>query len=322
MLSSSEVGNAVSFSYLTIQVNRYCGILIFVIGTIGNVLNILVLSQKTFRGNPCAWLFLMSSIASIISYLSGLVSRFLSSWSLDFSETNGFICKVRAVVVFPAITTTFWLIALATIDRWLLSSADTNRRQKSTIQNAERGTIIMICASFGFYIQVLYCYEPGQLNAPLKCYASTYFCRVLNDISFALLSIFIPLLVMLLFGVMTIFNIRQRHHQVHHHKANIHEIYRKRTDRHLVIMLFFQITTLFILSMPCPMQKLYLAFKSPDPVTGREYPLDVFVFTVSLLSMYLANGLSFYIYTICGGSTFQKGLFDIFHRLRRMIVDI
>ncbi|CAF1493123.1 unnamed protein product [Adineta ricciae] len=284
MSSSTEAGNAVAFSYLTIQ-----------------------------------------------SYHEKLSEEIHApGFSLCHrSETNGFICKVRSMVVFPAITATFWLIALATVDRWLLSSAETNRRQKSTIQNAQRGTIVIICASLGLYIQMLYCYEADQLNAPLKCYASTHICRVLSDISFALLTLFIPLLVMLLFGVMTIFNIRQRHHQVHHHNAviqhhnaDIHEIYRKRTDRHLVIMLFFQIATLFILSMPCPIQRLYLAFKSPDPVTGRQYPLDAFIFTVSLLSMYLANGLSFYIYTICGGSTFQKGLFDIFHRFRRMIVEI
>ncbi|CAF4176623.1 unnamed protein product, partial [Adineta steineri] len=49
------------------QLNRYFSIIIFAFGTIGNILNILVLAEKTFRSNSCALLFLVSSMANLVT---------------------------------------------------------------------------------------------------------------------------------------------------------------------------------------------------------------------------------------------------------------
>ncbi|CAF3996943.1 unnamed protein product, partial [Rotaria sp. Silwood1] len=71
----------------TIQINRYFTIIVFCFGTIGNILNILILSQRSFRSNSCTWLFLISSYANLISILFGLTTRIKSGWNYDFTYT-------------------------------------------------------------------------------------------------------------------------------------------------------------------------------------------------------------------------------------------
>jgi hypothetical protein len=58
----------------TLQLNRYVLIVIYLFGTIGSLLNVIVLSQRALRSNFCAFLFLMSSIASLIAIQSGLTN--------------------------------------------------------------------------------------------------------------------------------------------------------------------------------------------------------------------------------------------------------
>ncbi len=60
----------------------------------GNVLNILILSQRSLRSNPCVIIFFASSVAGIIAILSGLISRVLSGVITDLSSTINWICKV------------------------------------------------------------------------------------------------------------------------------------------------------------------------------------------------------------------------------------
>ncbi len=107
------------------QFSRYFSMFIFIIG---NILNILTLSQQSFHKIPCAFDFLVLSIVSLISIEFGLITRVLSDWALDPIYTIAWLCKLHTFVVFLSRATVFWLIGLATIDRWLLSSVEIHRR--------------------------------------------------------------------------------------------------------------------------------------------------------------------------------------------------
>jgi hypothetical protein len=314
---------------------RYLGIAFFFFGIIGNIINILVLSQKTLRSNPCAWYFLMSSVASIIAFSSGLSTRILSTWNLDYSNTNRGICKLRGIVLFASLTATFWLIALATIDRWLSSSTIALRRQKSTLKNAQRGTIIIVCLSVGIYVQMLVCYEANLINTPLPCYSKSTECRLVNDLSFALITILCPLLVMVVFGLMTISNIRQAVPRVRPRNTGTtndpgngtrsttttgQQHQHKKTDRQLLIMLFCQVIVLAILAFPLSVDRLYLTLRVNVPITTLEAAINNFVFALLSLFLYLSNGISFYIYTVSGGSVFRKGLLNVVQMFRGIIL--
>lgn len=317
----SDSSTVIILNTATMQINRCFGIFIFLFGTIGNIINIFVLSEKNLRRNSCAWCFLVGSITSIIIFSSGLITRILSGWNFDYSETNDFICKIRSLFAFSFLTANFWLITLATIDRWLTSHLDIYYRQKSTLKNARRGSAIIICLSIGIYIQMLYCYEANLIHTPSKCYNRSTSCRLVTDLTLAIISVLLPLFLMMFFGLKTISNIRQSQRRTHHQQINTNEQQnqRKKLDRQLSLMLFIQVISLTIFSIPLPIQRLYTTFTDIQSKTNLQQAIDNFLYNLFVLFIYIANGISFYIYTISGGNTFRKALLTVFQTFRRII---
>ncbi|CAF5121909.1 unnamed protein product, partial [Rotaria sp. Silwood1] len=81
----------------------------------------------------------------------------------------------------------FWFFVLGTIDRWLSSSVQINRRQLSTLKNARQATVVVVIVSMIVYGELLYCYEANLIDAPFKCYAKTHACQKLADMTFVCL---------------------------------------------------------------------------------------------------------------------------------------
>ncbi|CAF1593447.1 unnamed protein product, partial [Adineta steineri] len=320
MSNVSNTNLAETLDLISIQFNRYFSIFIFLFGTIGNLLNCLVLSRPSLRSNPCTFYFLISSIANIISITCGLTSRILSGWNMDLTSTNAFLCKFRAFIMLVSRSIAFWLIALATVDRWLLSSYRHQRRQYSSLKNAQQGTIAIIILSSFLYCQVLYCYDANMILAPLRCYGKTITCRLVTDLTYALVTILCPLLIMCIFGLMTISNIGR----IHSNKSTQSKLLdindknkktikpkkqkRKRIDRYLRHVLFVQIIFLTILTIPQVIEKLYTTLTMNQTKSSLNVTIDNFIYNIVLLLTYLASGMPFYIYTLSGGNTFRNAL--------------
>jgi hypothetical protein len=327
MFNSSNTDVVKTLDHISIQFNRYFSIFIYLFGTAGNLLNCLVLSRPHLRSNPCAFLFLISSIANIISMTFGVTTRILSGWNMDLTNTNSFICKFRAFVIFVSRTCAFWLIAFATIDRWFSSCNQYQRRQLSSLKNAQRGTMIIIILSILLYCQVLYCYDSNLISAPLQCYGKTIKCRLLTDLTYALITILYPLLIMLIFGLLTISNIRQTYSARSPRRIliDINE-YNKKTlksknyqrqrwkkiDRYLHHVLFIQIIFLTILTMPQVIEKFYTTLTINIEKSLLHITIDKFIYNFVLLLTYIASGIPFYIYTLSGGRIFRNTLFNLF----------
>ncbi|CAF1075673.1 unnamed protein product [Adineta ricciae] len=314
---------------LSIQMNRYFSIVIFLFGTIGNLLNICVLSQRIFRSNSCAILFLFSSFANLIAILSGLLSRTFSGWIVDLTNTDRFLCKLRAFILNVARPIAFWLILLAAIDRWLLSNPNAYYRRMNTLKNAKRSMIIITILSIILFAHILYCYEPNLVNAPLKCYGVTVTCRLVTDILFTFGSTLIPIVLMFIFGLMTIRNIQSSRKKVRPtdfpmetNQISIGERQRpslSKSDYRLVMMLLAQILLLFIFGLPLGVQKLYATITINRPTSQLQTAIDNFAYNFTLLLNFLANGIPFYIYTLFGGEIFRKALLKVFFTIKQKV---
>jgi hypothetical protein len=328
-MSSSNDTHSDWFDYAAMQINRYFTPGVFCFGIVGNVLNILVLSQRSLRSNPCAWLFCISSFVNLISILFGLTTRIKSGWDLDFTDRIGWLCKLRAFVVFTSRTIAFWLITLATIDRWVLSCVDANYRKKSTLKNIQKASIIIIVISLILYAQMFYCYDANLIDAPLKCYGKTILCRHLTDLTYGFITILCPLFLMLVFGFMTISNIRLSQRRTHNNNPIVltqnnttvstddqQKRLKNKTDRHLRFMLLIQVILLTLLTLPQAIQKIYSTFNEETSSNSLDQAINNFIYSFTLLLSFIASGMPFYIYTLCGGNIFRKALYD----LGRMIV--
>jgi hypothetical protein len=340
MSNTSSDQNFIEFlNYVSIQIDRYFTVFIFLFGVIGNILNILVLSKRTLRSNPCAWLFLTSSIANLISILFCLITRILSGWSLDSTDTIGWICKCRAFILFTSRTIAFWLVAFASINRWFSSSRNVHYRQMNTLKNVKKSFIIVVFLSILLHSQMLYCYDANLIGTPLKCYGKTTLCRLFSDITYATISILLPLLLMIIFGLKTLYNVHQTQLRVHHQRIEMTSIIRpnnnnqriisnfnerqnqwKQQDRHLFVMLLVQIIIQAFLTLSQACEKFYISITMFQLQTPLKLTIDHFVYNLTLLLSFLASGMPFYIYTLCGGSVFRKPLLNIVRHLSRKMI--
>ena len=313
--------------------NRYFAIVIFIFGTIGNILNCFILSQRTLRSNPCALFFLVSSIAHLIFIYSGLTTRMLSGWADDLTNTIGWLCKLRGFVLYTSRTVALWLIALATVDRWLSSHSNAHYRQMSTVKNAYRSMILILSVSALLYAQLFYCYEANLINSPLKCYGRTELCRIVTAMFDAFVTVTMPIMFMMIFGMMTISNVRQTQRRLQPVPMSTlvsannvtlpiparHQQRSKKTDRHLLVMLFFQVIVLTLLSLPFTIVEIYSTLTATQYKTPLQAAIVNFVFNFALLLVYLCCGTPFYIYTLYGGTVFRSALLNVVKIAGRMM---
>ncbi|CAF0828662.1 unnamed protein product [Adineta ricciae] len=307
---------------ISIQINRYFAVLIFVFGSVGNILNCLVLSQQSLRSNPCAVLFLVSSFIDLISILVGLTPRILAGWNLDPTATIDWMCKLRTFITFSTRTMAIWLITLATLDRWLLSSPNHRRRKLSSLKNVKLGMHICIILSILFYVHMFNCYEANLIDQPLKCYGKTIACRLATDIIYVIMTIFLPSTLMVFFGILIVSNVRylrMRTHKVslrsRHSRTGQFKL--KRTDHHLLRMLLVQVLLLIIFCIPQAIQKFYITFKRFLVVDERAEALNRFLYNIEVLLAFIASGMPFYLYTLSGGTVFREASKNLFKKLYR-----
>ncbi|CAF1637153.1 unnamed protein product [Rotaria magnacalcarata] len=318
-MSSTDTSAIASWNNLSDEFNRYFSIIIFLFGTIGNILNIIVLSQRQLRTNPCSLFFLISSIANLSAILSGLTTRMLSGWALDLTNTIDWLCKTRAFALFLSRNVASWLLMLATLDRWLLSCRNDHHREMNALKNVYCGIIMTIFLSTCLYCVIFYCYEANLTDAPLECYGKTLACRFINDLSYACLTILLPMSIMFIFGLMTIRNIHNVKKRIQVGSTNEKRGTRnspvvrsstrdkqKKLDCRLFFMLFIQIILMCIFTLPQAVQKLYSTLTSAENQTPLTKAIENFVFNLFLLMTYVAHGMPFYIYAWSGGTIFRN----------------
>lgn len=221
----------------------------------------------------------MSLIAYLINTLAGVFPRVLSTWNADLTNTNQILCQIHIFVYFVWLTVAFWVIMLATVDRWLSSSRNVHRRQRSTLKNAQCGMICIIIVSTIIEIQQIFCYEANLVNSPFKCYSKTMMCGIVSDLLFALVSVLFPLLLMFIFGLMIISNTCQirirlqpmsmtidtRIDQTSTIASNGRQNQQKEIDRQLLIMLFVQVLILLVFTLPFTLSNLHTI------ITNKEH---------------------------------------------------
>ncbi|UJR14245.1 hypothetical protein I4U23_001236 [Adineta vaga] len=321
MLSSNITSITFILNDTILKINCYFSIFLLVFGVIGNLLNTFVLSQRSLRSNTCAWLFFISSIFNLISILSGLPTRVLSTWTIVLTDRIEWLCKIRVFLVLTSRTVAAWLIMFATFDRWLLSCRHIRYRRLSKLKNAKRGMLLILILSCCLYSSIFYCYEVNLQNTPLICYSQTLTCRILSDQIYLCFTVLIPTILMIFFGFLTLSNIRRMHHRIQipilcdFNKPMIKTQQRfKLIDRHLFIMLLVQIGFFILFTFPQGIEMIYLTITRNDFKSSIQLTIENSIFTLTLSLTYLASGMPFYIYTISGGRSFQQAFFQFIAR--------
>ncbi|UJR30150.1 hypothetical protein I4U23_017690 [Adineta vaga] len=297
MSNSTDTVQIALLNNISSLLNRYITLFVFLFGTIGSLLNIIVLSQPILRKNPCVLYFLASSIASLGILLIGLPSRIIAGWIVtDPTSTSSWFCKLRIFLLYFFRTISAWLLVFATIDRWLSSNRRVHNRRFSSCKIAYKSILIIYLLSCILWAEALFCYDANVTRAPLKCYGKSDSCRIFNDIVYASSTVAIPSILMLIFGLLMIRNINRSQQAIRPVILKISAVSKvsraSRTRR--------KICLLTICSVPQAMHQFYLTFTIDVDKSPLRLAIENFIVNFNFSLTYVGNGISFYIYTLNG----------------------
>ncbi|CAF2393942.1 unnamed protein product [Rotaria sp. Silwood2] len=286
---------------ISIQINCYVPIFLLLFGIIGHLTSCLVFVQRTLRSNPCSIYFLAASLSNLI-FLITLLGPMLNLWnkSLNLLITVSVLCKLSMFIVLVTRTLALWFIVLATIDRYLILCSSINQRQMKNLKQAYRLILIIAIVSIFIWIETIYCFDANLTGISIKCFVNSNVCLIYNNIILALISITIPSIMMLIFDLLTIVNIRQSR-QIIHPSINTITVSNRRNrkiDWILTRMLLTQAFLIFLFNLPQAIHIFYLTITFYQPKTSVQGTIAGFIYYILLLLPFLSSCISFLLYLL------------------------
>ena len=291
-------------SIATFWLNRISPLISIGFGTIGNIFNIAIFTRRPLRSNPCSMYFLASTIANCVVMYVALLTRYLAtSWNIDPTATNTHWCKIRYALIYPALSLALWFIVLASIDRYLTSSDRIRYRQWSSVPIARTTIIVTTLVMFIINIHVLVFARAEVIDGTATCTILPNEYLVFFNLFVPVISCILPLILMSIFGILTIINIRRIRHRIAPRDHQLQSERLRSNDRQLVIMLLVQVLITTIIVAPWSLINMFSAIavailKYKFSSTGQA--IYNFAFNLSRMLYYMNPAIGFYIYTLSG----------------------
>ena len=186
----------------TSAITAYLGGLMFLLGTVGNLMNIIVFCcLKSYRSLVTSAFLATSSFASQVYLIFGVGFQSLSKFiDYDIASSNLAICKSTLYMRNVSVQISLTCLCLSSFDRYLMTSRSVGRRELITLKRARLlicvWTVVWMCAAIPF---ALYTNDFTLFNAciPRSDYIIT--ASYLNLVS----SILLPITILLVFGLLT-----------------------------------------------------------------------------------------------------------------------
>ena len=195
---------------VTIRLNYYASIIILIIGFFGCLCNFITFTAPQLRSNSCAFYFLIAAIFELFSISFGLISRLATeNLGSNLVHTNQAFCKLRAYLVSAIPLVATYLVLLASIDRCLSSSVNARLRSFSRMKVAYRAMLVAAVIAFSSCSHILVSYDLRP-----RCSTKPGDYAKFDGLFVVFWLGVIPHGLMLLFGSLTFWNVRQNKRRV------------------------------------------------------------------------------------------------------------
>ena len=286
---TDQIFSAVSY------MNRYGTLIILIFGSIGVLLNILIFStDQELKKNPCARLFLASSIAASIALFSGLPTRIFNAFGYDVSARYDILCKGYMFTLLGSFTCSALFTALVSMERWLNSCANANYRMLSSMKNANRAIVAITILVAALHAQIFYCYSANLRNGQNPCSTPSSGCSYFNNFLNLVLFFLVPCLIMMIFGSLTLLNVHRNLHRVANEQtqgANKMGRRVKRTQSTMTVLMFAQICLVIVSNLPAGIQKIYGTITVNDAKRPERRAIEALCFQLFSLLQYVGAGV-------------------------------
>ncbi|UJR06740.1 hypothetical protein I4U23_011029 [Adineta vaga] len=268
---------------------------IYVIGILGNVLNIIIFSHRRLRSNLCSEYLIGMSIIQIVFFNSLALTRIITYLTnYDLGRIFVSLCKIRVYLYVFNLGLLRQFLCLITINRWMITSKYESIRKL----NSPCFTRWSMCLSTLFWLifssHALVGYEITSTRGCTTPLDSIYALFYVIQIT---ISSIIPFLILTLFSILTLYNIRDSYHHrrvqpiVQNNSSLIivlftQNINRRRYENQLIKISFIQVIFYVLLSMTSTMYPLYSLLTSSQRKSSDQNAIDAFINNTGLLLLY------------------------------------
>nr|ACD54743.1 galanin receptor GalR2-like protein [Adineta vaga] len=287
------------------------------LGTVGNILNLIVFLQPYLRKNPCSIYVLAYTIASIcwIDFIA-LTASFSVGFSFDFSLQSPISCRIRTYIVYVTINLLPAFLILTAFNRMCVSSKRSIIRQYSTMKMAAYSICGVTLFWLLFNIPALIYTNVAQLPTgqsictPLPDNFFNKFIFIFFAVSYGLL----PPIILIILGSITLTNLIRTLNTV----LPITELcqYRpNKKEQQLMIMVLIQICVTVLSQFPSSAFQVYAVVTRDDEKSYERLIVELFVYNLLVFILFLPPCLSFYVY-FTTAKTFRNELKHLIRTLR------
>jgi len=277
---------------ISTQLTRIFLISFIILGTIGNLLNLLVFTRPTLLRSSCTLYFIAASIDNILAiYIAVLYRLLLDGFSIDIGSLSTIVCKLRGYFGYIFLSLSPYFFILACFDRYCSSSALAKYRSWRNKTTAKRCIIGAIILSSILYVHIAIFFEIRPVDSSVTCYPQQGIYNLFWRIFYLIIYCFSPCICMGLLFLLTLINIRRQSRQIRPNLTRINHLYRH-LDRNLIQMLFSQVLTQLICILPFAIINLLEIFIDSNTILFIFFKK---IFTIPLFAIYAT---SFYVYTM------------------------
>ncbi|CAF2578019.1 unnamed protein product [Rotaria sp. Silwood2] len=293
-----------SSGLILIQQANYAAIFIqpihLTLTIVTNTLNIFVLYRRTLRSFPCTRYFLVYSIFSILYACFTCPLQFLRSYGILWTNTP-VGCRMQTYIFQTTTSIANLMILLASIDRFCSSSQSAKFRSISCMKTA-RWIIFIGIIVYTIYMSPLLAIS--YWNNTCLQYSSIYITIYMST----QITVYygLTLLLMALFSLLTIFNIRQQLTRV---GPMIRFNGNRRTEGQLCRMLLIQIIAYLLFTLPIGVIQILMTF-----LPSMRTPLIQGLRLVFVMWQQCIFFLTFFLF-IASGSIYRQEMIRLFKRI-------
>lgn len=296
MNNITEYSVLLQYQRISYLFTKYAGVCLYMLCSIGTLLNILTFFQQTYQKRACSLYLLVASLCDLIHLNLGPLSNILQfGFHYDWTISSTLFCKMKSylVFVFTIISATF--TCLASIDRFLLSSKKTSRWRFTSRSIALRLTLLIILFCFLFSLPIIFCYTRHphlSHNEEMICSnpSQSAICFWIQLWYTCIFNGFLPPLAMIYFGFLTCINARHLRRRCSIRSARIQQI-----NYQLTMMLVLQSIKSSVASLPFSIFNSYLLITSGTPKSSLLQVKEALAHQLVYL-LFWSNYTSFFVY--------------------------
>lgn len=295
-------------------IGKYVMIIIFVLGTVGNVLCFAVMVQRTMRASSTAFYMASLALADTAVLLVGCLRRWVVEvFEVDLLNESPAACYIVNFLQYWSFDVAVWILVIMTMDRVLVVTSPLKAQVYATRRRAAIASVIVITAFAGVNLHFFFTTTYTNNVCTAKKEHLDFFTNIWSWIDATVYS-FLPFTLLLVMNIIIIVCMtkadRRKRNMTNQFKMKRKEEQRNTINSRKLTIMLLSITCAFIV-LTAPSMVINILREKGQPYFNLENPKDMarYILTrqISRILLYLNHSVNFFLYCVTG-SKFRREL--------------